>query len=58
MSYSRIAIAAGDVEDQAVNRAGAKMGNQGAKAIHAAIEMANLMRQVSRRGPAASPESS
>ncbi len=32
--------------EQAVNRAGAKMGNQGANAMLAAIEMANLMKKL------------
>jgi 6,7-dimethyl-8-ribityllumazine synthase len=32
--------------EQAINRAGAKMGNQGQKAMLAAIEMANLMKKV------------
>lgn len=32
--------------EQAINRVGAKMGNQGEKAMLAAIEMANLMKKV------------
>ncbi len=37
-----------DTLEQALNRAGAKMGNQGAKAMLAGIEMANLMRKIGR----------
>lgn len=37
-----------DTLEQAVNRAGAKMGNQGAKAMMAAIEMVNLMKKVAK----------
>ena len=36
-----------DTLEQALNRAGAKQGNQGAKAMLAAIEMVNLMRRIS-----------
>ena len=36
-----------DTLEQAINRAGGKMGNQGATAMSAAVEMANLMRKVS-----------
>lgn len=32
--------------EQAIHRAGAKLGNEGAKAMMAAIEMANLMRKL------------
>jgi 6,7-dimethyl-8-ribityllumazine synthase len=32
--------------EQAIHRAGAKMGNQGGKAMMAAIEMANLFKQI------------
>ncbi|MEX0775619.1 MAG: 6,7-dimethyl-8-ribityllumazine synthase [Phycisphaeraceae bacterium] len=35
-----------DTLEQAINRAGAKMGNQGQKAMLAAIEMVNLMKKV------------
>lgn len=35
-----------DTLEQAINRAGAKMGNQGEKAMIAGIEMANLMKKV------------
>lgn len=35
-----------DTLEQAVNRAGAKMGNQGAKAMLAAVEMANLLKKM------------
>ncbi len=37
-----------DTLEQAINRAGAKMGNQGEKAMLAGIEMANLMTKVSQ----------
>lgn len=50
------AVVTADTLEQAINRAGAKMGNQGAKAIHAAIEMANLMKQVSRHGAGPAPD--
>ena len=36
-----------DTLEQAINRAGAKMGNQGAKAIMAAVEMANVVKKIS-----------
>ena len=35
-----------DTLEQAINRAGAKMGNQGAKAMMAGIEMANLIKTI------------
>jgi len=35
--------------EQALNRAGAKMGNQGEKALIAAVEMANLMRKIRKQ---------
>ena len=35
-----------DTLEQAINRAGAKMGNQGAAAIMSGIEMANLMKKI------------
>ena len=39
-----------DTVEQAVNRAGVKMGNQGSKAIMAGIEMANLMKKIAPEG--------
>ncbi len=36
-----------DTLEQAIQRAGAKMGNQGRSAMMAAVEMANLLRKVS-----------
>lgn len=38
-----------DSLEQAIERAGAKMGNKGAEAAHSAIEMANLLRQLGKR---------
>ncbi len=38
-----------DTLDQAINRAGAKSGNQGQSAMLAGIEMANLLRQIDER---------
>ncbi len=38
-----------DTVEQAVNRAGAKSGNKGYEAALAAIEMANLLRQLPER---------
>lgn len=38
-----------DTLEQAINRAGAKMGNQGEKAMLAGIEMANLMRTMGKK---------
>ncbi len=38
-----------DTIEQAINRAGAKMGNQGEKAMLAAVEMANLMEQLEQK---------
>lgn len=35
-----------DTLEQAIHRAGAKLGNQGGKAMLAAIEMANLMKKI------------
>lgn len=35
-----------DTLEQAIDRAGAKQGNQGAKAMLAAIEMVNLLKQI------------
>ena len=40
-------VISADTLEQAINRAGAKMGNQGAKAMSAAIEMANLVKRIS-----------
>jgi len=37
-----------DTLEQAIHRAGAKMGNQGVKAMLAGIEMANLMRKLEK----------
>lgn len=37
-----------DTLEQAINRAGAKMGNHGEKAILAATEMANLLQKIDR----------
>jgi 6,7-dimethyl-8-ribityllumazine synthase len=37
-----------DTLEQALNRAGAKMGNQGQKAMLAAVEMVNLMKKVEK----------
>jgi 6,7-dimethyl-8-ribityllumazine synthase len=36
--------------EQAINRAGAKQGNQGQKAMLAAVEMVNLMKKVGKNG--------
>ena len=41
-----------DTLEQAINRAGGKAGNQGEKAMLAAIEMANLMKKVQADGEA------
>ena len=38
-----------DTLEQAVNRAGVKMGNQGSKAMMAGVEMANLMKKLGAR---------
>ncbi len=38
-----------DTLEQAINRAGAKMGNQGATAMMAAIEMANVVKKIEAR---------
>ena len=38
-----------DTLEQAIHRAGAKLGNQGVKAMMAAIEMANVVRKISDR---------
>lgn len=38
-------IITADTLEQAINRAGAKMGNQGGKAMFTAIEMANLFKK-------------
>jgi len=46
-----------DSIDQAVERAGTKEGNKGADAARAAIEMANLMRQL-KASPSARPKAS
>jgi 6,7-dimethyl-8-ribityllumazine synthase len=35
-----------DTLEQAINRAGAKMGNQGSKAMMAGLEMANLLKRI------------
>lgn len=35
-----------DTLEQAINRAGAKMGNQGEKAMFAGVEMANLIKKI------------
>jgi 6,7-dimethyl-8-ribityllumazine synthase len=35
-----------DTLEQAINRAGAKQGNQGGKAMLAAVEMANVMKKI------------
>jgi 6,7-dimethyl-8-ribityllumazine synthase len=37
--------------EQALDRAGGKLGNKGAEAVHSAVEMAHLMRSL--RGPKA-----
>ena len=37
--------------EQAIDRAGAKAGNQGGKAVMAAVEMANLLKKVGAKGP-------
>lgn len=39
-----------DTLEQALNRAGCKMGNQGHKAMFAGIEMVNVIRGISDRG--------
>ena len=41
-----------DTTDQALERAGGKGGNKGLEAATAAIEMADLLRQLPKRGPA------
>ncbi len=40
-----------DTIEQALNRCGVKLGNQGEKAMQAAIEMANLMKAVDEQHP-------
>lgn len=42
-----LGVITADTLEQAIERAGAKQGNQGAKAMTAAIEMANLMKRFS-----------
>lgn len=37
--------------EQAIDRAGGKAGNQGGKAMLAAVEMANLLKKVGAKGP-------
>lgn len=37
--------------EQAIDRAGGKAGNQGGKAMMAAVEMANLMKKIGTEGP-------
>lgn len=39
-------VVTADTLEQAINRVGGKMGNQGATAMSAAVEMANLLRKV------------
>lgn len=39
-------VVTADTLEQAINRVGAKMGNQGAKAMLAAVEMANLLKKI------------
>lgn len=39
-----------DTLEQAINRAGGKMGNQGGKAMLAGVEMANLLRKIGKSG--------
>ena len=41
-----LGVITADSLEQAINRAGGKQGNQGAKAMQAAIEMVNLMKKV------------
>jgi 6,7-dimethyl-8-ribityllumazine synthase len=44
-------VLATETVDQAVERAGTKMGNKGAEAAVTAIEMADLLRQLPKRAP-------
>ena len=43
-------VVTADTVEQAVNRCGVKMGNQGEKAMMAAIEMVNLMKEIGSEG--------
>ncbi|MCU0722259.1 MAG: 6,7-dimethyl-8-ribityllumazine synthase [Planctomycetes bacterium] len=45
-------VVTADTLEQAIERAGTKAGNKGAKAAEAAIEMANLFAGMEHRGPA------